>query len=65
MRVRVAYSIDVDDGMRREINAFYGKPGLANRQEVRDWYRAYGESMNDDLIWSAQERAEREEGVTD
>lgn len=58
MKVRVVYTVDVDDDIRREINAYHGRPGLATREQVRDWYRTHGESMNDDLGWRAQERAE-------
>lgn len=49
MRVAITYKVDVDDEYRRAINQFYGKPGLATREEVKDWFRAYGESMDDDL----------------
>lgn len=51
MRVRVSYVVDIDDGMRRQINAWYGKPGLANREEVKNWYEANGRSMDDDLMY--------------
>lgn len=49
MRVRVAYTVEVDDDIRREINEWYGRPGLANREQVQAWYRSNGESMDDDL----------------
>lgn len=55
MRVRIAYSVDVGDDYRRAINDFYGKPGLATRQEVKDWLRAYGDSMDDDLMRPSKE----------
>jgi hypothetical protein len=49
MRIRISYAIEVDDDFRRAINRFYGKDGLATREDVVSWMRAYGESMNDDL----------------
>ena len=49
MRVRVSYTVDVDDDFRREIRKFYGLSGLATQQDVRDWFRAYGESLNEDI----------------
>jgi hypothetical protein len=49
MRVRVSYSTEVSDDYRRAINRFYGKPGMASRDDVRRWLEAYGSSMDDDL----------------
>lgn len=49
MKVRIEYTVEVDDDFRRAINAFYGKPGLASRLEVWRWFVAYGQSMNDDM----------------
>lgn len=51
MRVRITYTVEVDDGFRRAINAWYGRPGLATREEVRSWYEANGHSMDEDLSW--------------
>lgn len=50
MRVRIAYTVDVDDDFRRAIRNHYGQSGLADREDVRQWVRAYGDSMNDDII---------------
>lgn len=60
MRVRVAYTVEVDDDFRHEVRQFYGKDGLASREEVKRWFRAYGDSMNDDLGYQSTERAEQE-----
>lgn len=49
MRVQIRYTVDVDDEARQAINEYYGRPGLATREQVQRWYRTYGESMNDDL----------------
>lgn len=61
MRVKIEYTVEVDNDFRREINIYYGKDGLATRQEVQDWFRSFGDSMNDDLGAAAEEREEREE----
>lgn len=61
MRVRVAYTEDVSDDYRRLINQYYGKPGLASRSDVVDWFRSYGESMNEHLAAQADEEAKRED----
>ena len=58
MRVKIEYIVEVDDTIRREINAWYGKPGLANREEIKSWYRSNGESMDDDLRCTADRGAE-------
>lgn len=51
MRVRVAYTVDVSDDYRRAINLFYGKPGLASRDDVKNWLKSYGSSGDDDLMF--------------
>lgn len=53
MRVQIVYTIEVSDEYRRAINAFYGRPGFATRGEVREWYMAYGTSMDHDLVMPA------------
>lgn len=58
MKVRVAYTITVNDTIRRGIRMFYGKDGLATRSEVKRWYEAYGLSGGDDLVWSVQTRGD-------
>src|SRR5438045_3617233 len=50
MRVRVMYTVTVDDRYRRAINYHYGRPGLASRVEVRSWLRENGRQGDDDLI---------------
>lgn len=49
MKVRIAYTVEVDDQYRRAIRQYYGKEGLATRDEVVHWHRLRGESMDDDL----------------
>lgn len=59
MKVRIAYTVEVDDDFRRAINLHYGEPGLATREDVRDWFAAHGESASDDLMYELQESEER------
>jgi hypothetical protein len=57
MKVRISYVVDVDAGMRRAILHYYGWPDsgsrpqrrLATRKDVQNWFRDYGDSMNNDL----------------
>jgi hypothetical protein len=58
VRVRIEYTAEVSDDYRRAINAFYGRPGLASRDDVRRWFEAYGASMDDDLSRAMDDAAE-------
>lgn len=49
VKVRISYTVEVNDDIRQQINAHYGRDGLATRDEVRRWYQSFGESMDDDL----------------
>lgn len=60
IKVKVVQTVTVSTDFRRAINRHYGKPGLATRDEVRDWIISYGDSMNENL--STQEDAARERG---
>jgi len=55
MKVRIAYTTEVSDDYRRAINVFYGLPGLASRDEVKNWLLNYGSSQDDDLMHDLQE----------
>lgn len=43
MKVRVCFTIDIDDDSRRVISNYYGREGLASREQVRSWFTSYGE----------------------
>lgn len=49
MKVRIAYTVEVSDEIRRQMNAWYGRPGLASREQIQAWYRTNGESLNEYL----------------
>lgn len=61
MKVRIAYTVDISDEIRAEINAHYDRPGLASREEVRWWYKTFGSSMDDDLSWAADQHDDDDE----
>ena len=54
MKVRVAYTIEVSDDYRRAIRVYYGREGLASREEVQDWIKRYGTSEDDNLMSDLQ-----------
>ena len=49
MRVRVSYTVNVDDHYRRAVNLFYGECGLATRKQIRDHFWLYGQTADDDM----------------
>lgn len=60
MKVLVAYTIEVNDTIRRGIRMHYGLDGLASRQEVQAWYRQHGEAGDDDLVWEVQKEEDEQ-----
>jgi hypothetical protein len=60
MKIRISYTVEVPDWYRREINRWYGRPGLATRQQVKDWFEAYGNSADDDLAMQADNHQEED-----
>lgn len=42
MKVRIAYTVDVDEPIRRYIRARQGKGGVATRGEVREYFTRAG-----------------------
>ena len=53
MKVRITFTIEVDDDERRVINNHYGKKGLADRDEVRSWFTRFGQEHGAFMIGDA------------
>ena len=51
MKVRINYVVDVDDHFRTAVNKHYGRPGLATPEDIKSWFRSFGDSMNDDMCY--------------
>lgn len=51
MKVRVEYTVEVNDEFRRAIRRYYGDSGLASRADVRRWCQTYGDSMDADVMY--------------
>jgi hypothetical protein len=49
MKVRISYVVNVTEEARRGMRRFYGRDGMATREEIQQWYREFGASMDDDL----------------
>jgi len=64
MKVRISYSVEVADKVRRAIRAYYGQSGLASREEIQRWFTTYGDTM-DNEIDGIYERAIAEEKDND
>jgi len=57
MKVRICYTVDVEDRFRRAINNHYKRPGLATRNDVKSFCRTFGESIDADIMYDL-DRAE-------
>lgn len=51
MKVRISYTVEVDDEFRKALRAYRGKSGMATRDEIKIWYEERGDSDNDDMMW--------------
>lgn len=60
MKVKVEYTVDVNEDYRRAINLFYGASGMATRSQVKNWLRNYGSSCDDDLMGDLAKHEELE-----
>jgi hypothetical protein len=60
MKVRIAYTTEVNDDYRRAINLHYGEPGLASREQVKRWIESYGSSADSDLMWELELHEEKD-----
>jgi hypothetical protein len=49
MKLRVTYTVEVDDGYRAAINHEVGVSGLATHGAVKKWFELYGASRDDEL----------------
>lgn len=61
MKVRISYTVEVSDKFRRAINNHYGKPGMATREDVQQWYATYGDSADDDIMADLERDEEKSE----
>ncbi len=50
MKVRISYTVDVDDEYRAALALHRGYKNLATRQQVASHHQQHGESMDDDLM---------------
>jgi len=60
MKIRISYTIDVDERYRRAIRSWSGEDGLATRQEVIDWHKLNGSSCDDDLAQELENKEARQ-----
>ena len=58
MRIRCAFTIEIDDDGRRALAAYLGRPGeLATREECRDFQQTCGDAGWNDIRaeWEAEQ----------
>lgn len=58
-RVRVVFEYDSD--YARAVNAHFGKEGEATHEEMRFWFKQYGESCESDVSMECPDFEEIEE----
>jgi hypothetical protein len=58
MKVRIDYSIEATDYLRRAIRNHYGLEGLATREEIKDWFRLHGEAETDTILYDLDRTAQ-------
>lgn len=50
MKIRVSYTVEIDENFRRAWRAYYGKSGLATRKELKEHFEKYGGLIDDDIL---------------
>jgi hypothetical protein len=60
MKVRVAFTVDATDELRRAIRLRHGEEGLATREEVRRWRIDQSEASDDIILWELEREEENE-----
>jgi hypothetical protein len=49
MKVRISYTVEVDQRARRAMRHYYGIRGLATRDQIHDWFWNFGRTMDNEL----------------
>ena len=64
MRIRISFTINVSDDMRKAIAHYYGEPGKASRKLLQTHFYQYGHNMHDDLMyeWVVDKKQAEEKG---
>lgn len=50
MKVKIEYTEEVSDEYRRALNFRYGKTGLATREDLKQHFQIYGNTIDDDIM---------------
>lgn len=59
MKVRIEYTVDVDEEFRKALRHYKGKTGLATRGEIKIHFIDYGHLQDDDIISTYREHEKR------
>ena len=60
MKVRVSFTVDVDNEFRKALGARGGYGTLPTRAELKKWYEHNAVALDDDVWGEYQEKRERE-----
>jgi hypothetical protein len=58
MKVRVCFTVEVDEQFRRALAAYYSQPGLANRKDIKQWYVMQAKSNDPGMQFDGERAAE-------
>jgi len=50
MKIRINYTVNVDDYFRNALSNYYGEKSLATRKDIQHWYEENGKSADADLL---------------
>lgn len=50
MKVRIAYTVEVDDTFRIALSHYYGAHGKASRDDLVRWFRDNGDTLDADVL---------------
>lgn len=51
MKVLISYEIEVDDDYRHAINCRYGRTGKASSKQVASWFKSYGTTEDEYILF--------------
>jgi len=55
MKVRISYTVEVNDRFRRAIQHRYGEEGLATRKEIKRWFEVFGDTETENALWDLEQ----------
>jgi hypothetical protein len=61
MKIKISYTVEVNDWFRRAINFRYGVLKPATREQIKNFYYLYGQTLDDNITNEYQTYLEEKE----